>query len=155
MSTAGSWRKPHYLAVRPSDGALILPFEGTRLAVVDPVDGRTTVEPMTARTHQHGVTIGNDGTLYVVGTGPVDPGTEAGPSLTIRRPDGHEWVIPLQGPHENVTIAPDGRTAYVTGGYTRDGYWDGISVVDLGSGSVARLPVGHRPLGAVALPHGA
>ncbi|WP_327135840.1 hypothetical protein OG311_35720 [Streptomyces sp. NBC_01343] len=49
------------------------------------------------------------------------------------------------------TSATDGRTAYVTGGFTRDGYWDGITVVDLPSGTTRRLPAGHRPLGIVVL----
>ncbi|MZG12089.1 hypothetical protein GTY44_01070, partial [Streptomyces sp. SID5914] len=117
----GSWLKPHYTAVRPSDGALLLPFEGERLAVVDPGTGRVRIEEMTANTHQHGVTAGSDGTLYVVGTGPIDPSEDAGPSLTVRSPDGDERVVPLDGPHETVALSADGRTAYVSGGFTRDG----------------------------------
>ncbi|MGW2305069.1 hypothetical protein [Streptomyces sp. NPDC001809] len=147
----GSWLKPHYTAVRPSDGKLLLPFEGERLAVVDPRTGRTTVEPMTADTHQHGTTVTPDGTLLTVGTGPIDPAEDEGPSLTVRRPDGTERVHPLDGPHEDVAVSPDGRTAYVTGGFTRDGYWDGLSVVDLESGDTRRLPAGSRPLGIVVL----
>ncbi|MFE1585174.1 YncE family protein [Streptomyces sp. NPDC058737] len=147
----GSWLKPHYTAVRPSDGALLLPFEGERLAVVDPGTGRVRVEEMTANTHQHGVTAGADGTLYVVGTGPIDPSEDDGPSLTVRTPDGDERVIPLDGPHETVTLSADGRTAYVSGGFTRDGYWNGLSVVDVGTGGVTRLPVGERPLAVAVL----
>ncbi|WP_329120761.1 YncE family protein [Streptomyces sp. NBC_01465] len=146
----GSWLKPHYAAVRPSDGALLLPFEGERLAVLDPRTGKVTIDPMTADTHQHGVTITPDGTLLVVGTGPVTEGEP--PSLTVRSPDGRERVIPLKGPHENVAVSKDGRTAYVTGGFTRDGFWDGITVVDLDSGDTRRLPAGVRPLGIVVLP---
>ncbi|MEU9859766.1 YncE family protein [Streptomyces sp. NPDC047971] len=147
----GSWLKPHYTAVRPSDGRLLLPFEGERLAVVDPRTGRTEIEPMTADTHQHGATITPDGTLLVVGTGPIDPDEDEGPSLTVRAPDGTETVHPLQGPHEDVTVSEDGRTAYVTGGFTRDGYWNGISVVDLATGDTRRLAVGERPLGIAVL----
>ncbi|MFE0645539.1 hypothetical protein ACFW2Y_28605 [Streptomyces sp. NPDC058877] len=147
----GSWLKPHYAAVRPSDGKLLLPFEGERLAVVDPRTGRTTVEPMTASTHQHGTTVTPDGRLLVVGTGPIDPAADEGPSLTVREPDGTERVHPLEGPHENVAVSRDGRTAYVTGGFTRGGYWDGLTVVDLGSGGTRRLPAGSRPLGIVVL----
>lgn len=146
----GSWLKPHYAAVRPSDSRLLLPFEGERLVVLDPETGRSTVERMTANTHQHGVTALADGTLLVVGTGPIDPAEDAGPSLTVRRPDGREKVIPLEGPHEDVVA--DGRTAYVTGGFTRDGYWDGITVVDLDTGDTRRLAAGERPLGIAALP---
>ncbi|MFF0677193.1 hypothetical protein ACIPH4_05065 [Streptomyces tendae] len=147
----GSWLKPHYTAVRPSDGALLLPFEGERLAVVDPGTGRVRIEEMTANTHQHGVTAGADGTLYVVGTGPIDPSEDDGPSLTVRSPDGDERVVPLDGPHETVALSADGGTAYVSGGFTRDGYWNGLSVVDVATGRVTRLPVGERPLAVAVL----
>ncbi|MFD4371931.1 YncE family protein [Streptomyces sp. NPDC058486] len=145
----GSWLKPHYTAVRPSDGKLLLPFEGERLAVVDPATGRVEIEDMSANTHQHGATVAPDGTLFAVGTGPIDPSEDRGPSLTVRSPEGIERVYPLDGPHEDVAVSKDGRTAYVTGGFTRDGYWDGISVVDLASGDVERLAAGSRPLGVV------
>ncbi|MFF4873080.1 YncE family protein [Streptomyces sp. NPDC000961] len=147
----GSWLKPHYAAVRPSDGRLLLPFEGERLAVVDPRTGRTEIEPMTANTHQHGVAVTAGGTLLAVGTGPIDPDADRGPSLTVRAPDGTERVYPLEGPHEDVAVSRDGRTAYVTGGFTRDGSWDGLTVVDLASGDSRRLAAGSRPLGIVVL----
>ncbi|MEU6127327.1 YncE family protein [Streptomyces sp. NPDC047123] len=147
----GSWLKPHYTAVRPSDGKLLLPFEGERLVVLDPRTGTYEVEKMTANTHQHGVTVTGDGTLFAVGTGPIDPDADAGPSLTVRTKDGSERVFPLDGPHEDVAVAKDGRTAYVTGGFTRDGYWNGISVVDTEDGSVRRLPAGERPLDIAVL----
>ena len=147
----GSWLKPHYTAVRPWDGALLLPFEGERLAVVDPGTGRVRIEDMTANTHQHGITAGADGTLYVVGTGPIDPSEDDGPSLTVRSPDGDERVVPLDGPHETVALSADGRTAYVSGGFTRDGYWNGLSAVDVATGRVTRLPVGERPLAVAVL----
>ncbi|MGW1816160.1 YncE family protein [Streptomyces sp. NPDC002125] len=147
----GSWLKPHYTAVRPSDGALLLPFEGERLAVADPDTGRVRVERMTADTHQHGATVTDDGTLYVVGTGPIDPAEDEGPSLTVRAPGGEERVIPLDGPHEDVAVSADGRTAYVSGGFTRDGYWNGISVVDIATGEVRRVEAGERPLGIAVL----
>ncbi|MER7174792.1 YncE family protein [Streptomyces mesophilus] len=147
----GSWLKPHYAAVRPSDGKLLFPFEGERLVVVDPDTGRSTVERMTANTHQHGAQITADGTLLAVGTGPIDPSSDEGPSLTVRSPDGKEKVIPLEGPHEDVAVSADGGTAYVTGGFTRDGYWNGITVVDLDSGDTRRLPAGERPLGIAVL----
>ncbi|MGW6843625.1 YncE family protein [Streptomyces sp. NPDC054958] len=146
-----SWLKPHYAVVRPSDGQLLLPFEGERLAVVDPRTGRTRIEPMTADTHQHGAAVTADGRLLVVGTGAVRPGDGKGPSLTVRSPDGAERVHPLQGPHEDVAVSRDGRTAYVSGGFTRDGYWNGITVVDLDTGATRRLAAGPRPLGIAVL----
>ncbi|MEV4947783.1 YncE family protein [Streptomyces sp. NPDC053755] len=147
----GSWLKPHYAVVRPSDGRLLLPFEGERLVVVDPRTGRTETEPMTANTHQHGATVTRDGTLLVVGTGPIDPSSDGGPSLTVRDPGGKERVYPLDGAHEDVTVSDDGRTAYVTGGFTRDGYWNGITVLDLATGDTRRLAAGERPLGIAVL----
>ncbi|MFJ4711564.1 hypothetical protein [Streptomyces sp. NPDC088785] len=147
----GSWLKPHYTAVRPSDGKLLLPFEGEKLVVVDPATGRSQVERMTANTHQHGVTVTPDGTLFAVGTGPIDPAEDEGPSLTVRTKGGREKVIPLDGPHEDVAVSADGRTAYVTGGFTRDGFWDGITVVDVDSGHTRRLAAGRRPLGIAVL----
>ncbi|MFJ6054206.1 hypothetical protein [Streptomyces sp. NPDC092307] len=146
-----SWLKPHYAVVRPSDGQLLLPFEGERLAVVDPRTGRTRIEPMTADTHQHGAAVTADGRILVVGTGAVRPGDGKGPSLTVRSPDGAERVHPLQGPHEDVAVSRDGRTAYVSGGFTRDGYWNGITVVDLDTGATRRLAAGTRPLGIAVL----
>ncbi|WP_415949676.1 hypothetical protein [Streptomyces sp. KLOTTS4A1] len=147
----GSWLKPHYAAVRPSDGKLLLPFEGERLVVLDPRTGKSALEEMTANTHQHGAQSTEDGTLLAVGTGPIDPGVDEGPSLTVRAPDGKEKVIPLEGPHEDVAVSADGDTAYVTGGFTRAGYWNGITVVDLDSGRTHRLPAGERPLGIAVL----
>ncbi|MCX5152288.1 hypothetical protein OHB36_37140 [Streptomyces sp. NBC_00320] len=143
----GSWLKPHYAVVRPSDGRLLLPFEGERLAVLDPGTGRVAVEPMTADIHQHGAALAPDGTLLVVGAA-EDQDTA---SLTVRSPGGTERTVPLDGPHEDVAVTADGRTAYVTGGFTRDGYWNGITVVDLPSGTTRRLEAGARPLGIVVL----
>ncbi|GGZ14575.1 lipoprotein [Streptomyces inusitatus] len=145
----GSWLKPHYAAVR-ADGRLLLPFEGERLAVLDPRTGRVTIERMTADTHQHGAALTPDGTLLAVGTGPIGSG-DRDASLTVRTEDGTERVIPLDGPHEDVAVSADGRTAYVTGGFTRDGYWDGITVVDLEEETTRRLPGGVRPLGIAVL----
>jgi hypothetical protein len=50
-----------------------------------------------------------------------------------------------------VAVSGDGRTAYVTGGFTRDGYGDGLSVVDLATGATHRLAAGSRPLGIAVL----
>ncbi|MFD9718028.1 YncE family protein [Streptomyces sp. NPDC059076] len=145
----GSWLKPHY-AVVAADGRLLLPFEGERLAVLDPRTGRMTVARMTANTHQHGVALTAEGTLLVVGTGPIGSG-DRDASLTIRSRDGRERLVPLDGPHEDIAVSPDGQTAYVTGGFTRDGYWDGITVVDLDRGTARKLPGGKRPLGIAVL----
>ncbi|MFF8617281.1 hypothetical protein [Streptomyces sp. NPDC015350] len=147
----GSWLKPHYAVVRPADGRLLLPFEGERLVVLDPRTGRSTTERMTADTHQHGATLAPDGTLLVVGTGPI-LSEDRGPSLTVRAPDGSERVVPLDGPHEDVAVSGDGRTAYVTQGFTRDGYGNDITVVDLtGERGPYEVPATARPLGIAVL----
>ncbi|MFJ4857400.1 YncE family protein [Streptomyces sp. NPDC088730] len=147
----GSWLKPHYAVVRPGDGKLLLPFEGERLAVLDPRTGKVAVERMTANTHQHGAALTPDGTLLVVGTGPIASDDEDA-SLTVRAPDGTERLVPLDGPHEDVAVSADGRTAYVTGGFTRDGYWNGLTVVGLaGDSPPVRLAAGNRPLGIAVL----
>ncbi|MGW9211561.1 YncE family protein [Embleya sp. NPDC055664] len=88
----------------------------------------------------------------VSATGPIDSDVDAGPSLTIRAPDGAEHVVPLDGPHESVTLSPDGRTAYVFGGFTRDGGWNGLTLVDTTTGTTTRLPVGRLPLAIAVLP---
>lgn len=118
--------------------------------MLDPRTGEVAVEPMTADTHQHGAQLTPDGTLLAVGTGPISAGDDDA-SLTIRSAVGKERVVPLDGAHEDVAASRDGRTAYVTGGFTRDGFWDGITVVDLESGDTHRLPAGHRPLGIAVL----
>ncbi|MFE2548175.1 hypothetical protein ACFXGI_06450 [Streptomyces sp. NPDC059355] len=71
--------------------------------------------------------------------------------MTVRSPGGTERTVSLDGPHEDVAVTADGRTAYVTGGFTRYGYRDGITVVDLPSGTTRPLPAGQRPLGIVVL----
>lgn len=129
----------------------MLPFEGERLVVLDPRTGRSTVEPMTADTHRHGATLAPDGTLLVVGTGPIRSDDE-GPSPTVRTPGGTERVVPLDGPHEDVAVSGDGRTAYVTEGFTRDGYGNGITVVDLtGKRRPFEVVAGSRPPGIAVL----
>lgn len=106
---------------------------------------------MTADTPQHGAGITEDGTLLVVGTGPVDPSADAGPSLTVREPGGAERAIPLDGPHESVAVAKDDLTAHVTGGFQRDGYGNGLTVVDLESADTRRLSAGEGPLDIAVL----
>lgn len=145
----GGWLKPHYAAV-DHEGRLLLPFEGERLAVLDPTTGRVDVRRMTAGTHQHGAALTPDGRLLVVGTG-SDGTVDGPPSLTVRERDGRERVVKLDGPHEDIAVSPDGRTAYVSGGFTRAGFWDGVTVVDLDTGSTRRVAAGARPLGIAVL----
>ncbi len=53
-----------------------------------------------------------------------------------------------------VAVGPDGRRAYLSGGYLLEaGAWDGVTVVDIDTGRVLReLRVPARPLGIAVLP---
>ncbi len=145
-----SYEKPHY-AELDGRGRLLLPYQGLRLAVLDPRTGRVTTRRMTARTHQHGTAL-DRGRLLVVGTGPF--GNASGPpSLTVRdMRGGRERVWPLHRLHEQVAVSRDGRTAWLTGGFTLAGAWNGLTAVDLASGRTRELRVPGRPLGIVVLP---
>jgi DNA-binding beta-propeller fold protein YncE len=150
----GAFDKPHYGAVRPADGRLLLPVQGRVLLELDPVSGVATAHPMRADTHQHGVALSADGgTLYVVGAGPAG-GAGGGPRLTaIDLATMTEADVPLARPHERLAISPDGRYAFLAGGYSfADGGWDGLSIVDLAERTVAELPVPARPLDVLVLP---
>jgi hypothetical protein len=43
-----------------------------------------------------------------------------------------------------VAVSPDGRWAYLTGGYLLGG-WDGLTIVDLQARTTRELPVPDRP----------
>ena len=148
-----SWDKPHYAVVR-ADGRLLLPFQGETLVDLDPASGEARALPMQARTHQHGVALAPDGRrLLIVGTGPAG-GARGEPRLTILDLETQdEDHIPLQRPHEQVALSPDGDVAYLTGGFTfANGGWDGIAIVDLRQETVTELPVPDRPLDIAVLP---
>lgn len=145
--------KPHYAAQRP-DGRLLMPVQGRVLMDLDPASGQFTTLPLTANTHQHGVALGPDGqTLLIVGTGAAGS-VSGGPSLSIvNLATGDEKVVPLSRPHEWVAVRPDGREAYLTGGYTfANGGWDGLTIIDLQTLAVRELPVPDRPQDIVVLP---
>jgi DNA-binding beta-propeller fold protein YncE len=147
----GAFDKPHYAAIAP-DGRLLLPVQGRGLVKLDPATGRSDVLPLTGATHQHGVAVAPDGrTLLIVGTGPAG-GANGDPSLTLYDlATDAETVLPLRRPHERVAVSPDGRWAYLTGGYLLGGGWDGLTVVDLLRRTTEEIPVPDRPLDAVPL----
>lgn len=152
----GSWEKPHY-AVLDETGDLLLPYQGLALARLDPDTRDVSISPMTANTHQHGVTVTPDGRLLVVGTGPFGNATGR-PSLAVRAPGtGDARVVPLRRPHETVTTwrSPRGRLhAVLAGGYTREGAWDGATVIDLKTLRHREIAIPGRPQTIVALPGG-
>ena len=127
----GVFDKPHYAALA-ADGHLWLPVQGQVLVRLDPASGQTETFPLTANTHQHGVALTPDGRyLLIVGTGAAG-GASAGTSLTIFDTETlAEEILPLDRPHEDIIISPDGQTAFLTGGYLLAGGWEGLTAVDL------------------------
>ncbi|MDF0728040.1 YncE family protein [Cytobacillus sp. S13-E01] len=143
----GAFDKPNYGAV-DTKGRLLLPFQGEVLAILDPKSGEYTEEPMNANTHLSGVTYRtDDNKLYIIGAGAAG-GADKGSSLVEMDLDTmKETIFPLSRPHENVITSPDGRWAFLTGGYTLANYgWDGITILDLKEGKSMELPVDGQPL---------
>ena len=149
-----SWEKPHYGAIDDA-GNLLLPYQGLALAVVDPVSGAVVVEEMTANSHQHGTAL-FDGDLLVIGTGAFGNATGSA-NLTVRdMASGDERILPLNRLHETVVpwVDPVTEKAYalLSGGYTRDGFWPGITLVDLETFEQQELAVPGRPQSLAVVP---
>lgn len=147
----GVFDKPHYAAQR-ADGALLLPYQGRALQILDPASGSETILPLSAQTHQHGVALTPDeDKLLIVGTGPAG-GVNGGPSLTIvTLATGAEEIVPLTRAHELVVVSADGRRAYLTGGNLLTGGWNGLTVVDLETRATREIAAPDAPLDAVLL----
>ncbi|MFN8513940.1 MAG: hypothetical protein U0841_15420 [Chloroflexia bacterium] len=146
-----AYAKMHYGVIGPDD-RLLLPIMGRALVHLAPA-GDFTTTPLSANTHQHGAALTPDGLrLLVVGTGPAGQAT-GGASLTVLDlASGAERILPLARPHEKVAVSPDGRTAYLTGGYTlASGAWDGITVIDLETGATREVAVPGLPLDIVVV----
>jgi len=148
----GAFDKPHY-AASDRTGSLWLPVQGRVLVRLDPSSGKQQRFPLSAKTHQHGIAISRDGQkLVVVGTGAAGSARK-GPSLTVYELETHtETIVSLQRTHEAIVLSQDGRFAYLTGGQSFTGGWDGLSVVDLETGMSRYLQVPDQPLGIVAIP---
>lgn len=147
----GAFDKPHY-ATRGSDGRLWLPYQGKTLIRLDVASGQYVAQSLTADTHQHGVALTPDERyLLIVGTGAAG-GAMLGPSLTLFDTlSNTDEVLPLDRPHEKITISPDGRLAFLTGGYLLAGGWDGLTIFDIQSRTFTELPVPDRPQDIVIL----
>ncbi|WP_413317298.1 hypothetical protein AA0Z99_10985 [Agrococcus sp. 1P02AA] len=154
------WEKPHYGSIT-ADGRIALPYQGLVTVLLDPATGETERLETTANSHQHGIATAPDGTLVAAGTGPFGTATGA-PNVSFLDPStGDERVIPLAHPHEAVAIWPGSGDAAATGaagpagdpawaavlagGFTRDGWWDGLTVVDPVSGAAREIPLQGRP----------
>jgi DNA-binding beta-propeller fold protein YncE len=144
----GAFDKPHYAALNPANGHLLLPVQGRVLLDFDPTNQTSSTLPLKSNTHQHGVALSADGNqLFIVGTGPAGSAT-GGPNLAIvNLTTKTEEIIPLSRPHEKVALSQDGSEAYLSGGYTfADGGWDGMTVIDLKSRAIREIIVPERPL---------
>lgn len=130
-------------------GRLLLPINGQVLAVVDPRTGTLRTRPLRARVHQAGAATSR-GRLLTVGAESLGEG--GGPSLSVYDiRSGRERLIRLRRPHEEVAVSSDGRTAYLTGGYTRGG-WNGITIVRLDSAQTREVRLAGQPLGIARVP---
>ena len=143
----GAFDKLNYGALDAA-GRLLLPINGEVLAVLDPATGRVGERPMRSRVHQAGVA--RAGTrLLTVGAESLEGG---GPNLSVfDLRTGRERLVALRRPHEDIAVSRDGRTAYLSGGYTRGG-WRGLTAVSLGTGRTREVRLPAEPLGIATLP---
>lgn len=143
----GAFDKLNYGAIG-SDGDLLLPINGEVLVQLDPRTGKTRTRSMRSEVHQAGV-VRTGSRLLTVGAEAL--GSGRGPNLSIfDLRGGGERLVPLDRPHEDVAVSPDGGTAYLSGGYTRGG-WRGITVVRLASGNTREIPLPGAPLGIATI----
>lgn len=154
------WEKPHYAAIT-ADGRIALPYQGLVMVLLDPATGATERIPMAANSHSHGVTATPDGRLATVGTGAFGTAT-GGPGVSFLDPaTGEEQVVALERPHETAAVWRPGDGPWqldadgdwqvvLAGGFTREGWWDGLTVVDPASGAVREIALEGRPQAIVA-----
>ncbi|MFD0682210.1 MULTISPECIES: YncE family protein [unclassified Paenibacillus] len=150
----GGFEKPHYTVVR-EDGRLLLPYQGRGLVILDPKSGEYETQPLTGNTHQEGLALTQDGKkLLIVGNGAAGSATGK-PNLTVLDvATMAEQIIPLNRVHQMVASSPDGRWAYLTGGVTfADTGWDGLTIVDLSTGSTKEITVSDYPLDIEIIPN--
>ena len=142
----GAFDKLNYGAL-DARGKLLLPINGEVLAVLDPRTGRVGRRDMRSRVHQAGVAVSGR-RLLTVGAESLTGGA---PNLSVfDLRTGRERIVPLERPHEDIAVSRDGRSAYLSGGYTRGG-WPGITAVRLGSGRTREIRLDDRPLGIAVL----
>lgn len=147
------WEKPHYAAIT-EDGRLALPFQGLVTVLLDPATGETERIEAAANSHQHGTTTAPDGRLVSAGTGAFGTATGGANVAFLDPTSGAELVWPLERPHETVAIwrpaAGGPWEAVLAGGFTRDGWWDGLTLVDPATGSSREIALEGRPQHVIA-----
>lgn len=147
------WEKPHYAAIT-ADGRIALPFQGLVTVLLDPATGATERVETTANSHQHGTTAAPDGRLVSVGTGAFGTATGGTNVAFLDLPSGDELVVPLERPHETVAVWQPGADgpweAALAGGFTRDGWWNGLTLVDPATGSIREVALEGRPQHVIA-----
>ena len=146
----GAFDKLNYGAL-DTRGRLLLPINGEVLAILDPDTGRVRERPMKSRVHQAGV-VRSGFRLLTVGAEALEGSSAPNLSVFDLR-TGREQVIRLRRAHEDIAVSRDGRTAYLTGGYTRGG-WRGITAVSLGTGRTREVRLPAEPLGIALLGRG-
>lgn len=141
----GAFDKLNYGAL-DARGRLLLPINGEVLAVLDPRTGRVTRRRMRSRVHQAGVAISGR-RLLTVGAESLTGGS---PNLSVFDLEtGDERIVPLDRPHEDVAVSPDGKSAFLSGGYTRGG-WAGVTAVEVESGRTREIRLDDEPIGIAA-----
>ncbi len=139
--------KPHY-AVMSADGLLWLPIQGRLLLGLNPNTGQHIQRALSANTHQHGIALDTTGKqIYIVGSGPAGSARGKAALTRISLDGSDEQNLALTRQHEHVLLSTDGTTAYLTGGQSYTGGWNGISVIDLSSGAITEIDVPGQPLG--------
>lgn len=143
----GAFDKPHY-AVFDDDGVLWLPVQGKSLVGLNVENGKMQELALTANTHQHGLAWKSEtNTLYIVGTGPAG-GAREKPSLSIvNLNDQTETILLLEKQHEQILLSENGDYAYLSGGHSYTGGWDGLTILDLTNFDVVEIEVEDQPLG--------
>ncbi len=148
----GLFDKPHY-ALFDDQGRLYLPVQGKAMAVLDMNGGALLHLKLRGNTHQHGMAWRpHSNQMLIVGTGPADQ-VNGGPNLTLYDIESQaERIIPLSKEHEQIAVNQDGRYAWLSGGQSFTGGWEGISRIDLKTAEVTEFPVSGQPFGITFLP---
>lgn len=145
-------------AATPHGTLLVADFGADTVTFVDPDPGhdRHTLGSVEVGTAPYGLVVDDRGTAWVAtaeGVAVVDTATRTRLTrIPYETRTGPVTTGEYRGGGMGIALAPDGRTAYVTEGFIRDGYGNGITVVDLtGRKRPFEVVAGARPLGIAIL----